>query len=230
MKARKKIFAAFLAFCMMVTAFPISAYAKDAAKVWKVTWDDDYYGDGIEVDIDFASRVQWKRNVKITVKDNKGKSYDGYLESRDSDECEIYIDNAKYGRTYTIKISGVKKRGASSYGSVTVKVTVPKKSNKIAVKKIDYDEDYDYGRGEYTVEIEFNKIVQYKSSSYVLIKDKNGKAYSKKSSYVDWEGDECEVVLSKRLQYGKTYTYEIVNVRARGETKYTTLKGTFTAR
>lgn len=229
MKVNKKIFTAILILCMVVTAFPVSTYAKDAVGVQKVKWDDDDHGNGIEVDIDFSSRVQWKNNAGVSVKDNKGNMYGSYLEDRDNDECEIYIENAKYGRTYTIKITGIRKRGASSYGSVTVKVKVPERDSKLSVKEISYDEDFDDGRMEYTVDIEFNKKVRYKSSSYVLIKDKNGKSYSSKDSYVDWDDDECEVELSQGLEYGKTYTYEIVNVKAKGESKYITLKGTFKA-
>lgn len=228
MKANKKIYAAILVLCMVVTAFPVSAFAKDAVGVQKVKWDDDDHGNGIEVDIDFSSRVQWKNNAEVSVKDNKGNTYSSYLEDRDNDECEIYIENAKYGRTYTIKITGIRKRGASSYGSVTVKVKVPSSSGRLSVKKVEYDEDYD--DNEYTVEIDFNKKISSKSDSYVLIKDKNGKSYSTKNSRVKWDDDDCEVFLSKQLEYGKTYTYEIVNVKAKGASKYTTLKGTFVAK
>lgn len=227
MKADKKIFVAILALCMVVTAFPVSSYAKDAVGVQKVKWEDDDHGNGIEVDIDFSSRVQWKNNAKVSAKDNKGNTYDSYLEDRDDDECEIYIDNAKSGRTYTVKITGIRKRGASSYGSVSVKVKVPSRNGGLSVRKVDYDEDYD--DDEYTVDIEFNKKISHKSDSCVLIKDSKGKSYSAKDSYVEWDDDECEVYLSKPLEYGKTYSYEIINVKAKGQSKYTTLKGSFKA-
>ncbi|MCM1106434.1 MAG: hypothetical protein NC355_05770 [Blautia sp.] len=234
MKTNRKILAVLLVLCVAVTAFPITAAAKSAVKVQKVTVDtdnDDYDDYKTEIEVEFTSKVQWRQNAKISsVKDNKGETYKGYLTDMDDDDCEIYIKGIKYGRTYTIKISGIKERGAASYGSVTVKAKVPKKSSTLKVKKIEYDEDYDDGRMEYSVDIEFNKNVQHKSDSYVLIKDKNGKSYSTKDTYADWDDDECEVYLSKGLEYGETYTYEIVNVRAKGEEKYSTLKGNFIAR
>lgn len=182
-----------------------------------------------EIDIDFTTKVTWRSNAKVTsVKDNTGKSYTGILTDKDDDECEVYIKNIKYGKTYTIKISGVKVKGASAYETITVTAKVPAISNKLTVKKVEYDADYD--DKEYTVDFEFNKKVVKKSSSYILIKDSSGKAYSSKSSYIEWDGDECEVHLSKKLTVGKTYTYQIVNVKASGESSYKTLKGTFVAR
>ena len=53
------------------------------------------------------------------------KTCKGYLIDIDDDECEIYIPNMKYGRTYTIQLSGIRARGASSYGTVTIKLSVP---------------------------------------------------------------------------------------------------------
>lgn len=201
-------------------------------KVSKVTVDednDDYDDYGTEIDVKFATKVKWRSNAKISsVKDNTGKRYKAFLTDKDSDDCEIYIRNIKYGRTYTIKISGVKARNASAYETVTVTVKVPARSSKIAVKKVKYEEDYDDGMWEYVVEIEFNKKVRRKSGSYILIKDSSGKTYSSRNTYIDWDGDECEVHLSRGLTYGKTYTYKIVNVKANGESKYTTLKGNFT--
>ncbi len=229
--------------------------AKKNAKVQvsKVVLDDDHdddydfdYGYQAKIDIKFVSKVSWKRSAKVTsVKDQSGKSYKGYLIEKDDDECEVYIKDMKYGKTYTIKISGVKARGASSYETISVKAKVPKRTNALQVKEVEYeedydDDDYDYDdydddddydmRETYKVEIKFNKDVYFKSSSYVIIEDENGKKYSTSSSYVKWDDDECEVRLSSRLTRGKRYKYEIVKVRAAGERAYTTLKGTFIAR
>ncbi|MCI9379233.1 MAG: hypothetical protein HFI06_12185 [Eubacterium sp.] len=185
--------------------------------------------DGV-IDVKFASKVIWKWNAKITsIKDNKGKSYKGHLIDRDDDECEIYINKMKYGRTYNIKISGIKPFGASAYDTITVKVKVPVQNNNLFIKKAEYDADYDDGRMEYTVSFDFNKNIAFKGSSYVLIKDMSGKAYSSKSSYVEWDDDECEVHLSEALQPGREYSYEIVNVKAVGAGSYATLKGKFIA-
>lgn len=204
----------------------VPAAKKTNAKVQvkKVSVEDDG-----EIDVDFKSKVTWSKSAKITsIKDNKGVSYKGVLKDKDDDDCEIHIKNLKYGKTYTIQISGVKAKGASSYQTITVTVKVPASSNKLTVKKVEYDEDDD--DDEYKVEFEFNKDVIKKSSSYILIKDSSGKTYSSQNSYIDWDDDECEVYLSRALTIGKTYTYEIVNVKASGENNYKTLKGTFVAR
>jgi hypothetical protein len=217
---------------MLKVSVPSEKASGKKVKVSRVTVDednDDYDNYGTEIDVKFATKVKWRRNARISsVKDNKGKSYKAILTEKDSDDCEIYIRNIKYGRTYKIKISGVKARGASSYETVTVTVKVPVRSNKISVKKVKYEEDYDDGMWEYVVDIEFNKRVRHKGNSYVVIKDSSGKTYSSRNTYVDWDGDECEIHLSRGLTYGKTYTYKIVNVKANGESKYTTLKGNFT--
>ncbi|MBD5135610.1 MAG: hypothetical protein HDT39_06565 [Lachnospiraceae bacterium] len=206
----------------------------DKVKVKKVSVDmdnDDYDKYMTEIDIEFASKVNWKKSAKVTsVVDDKGKSYKGYLTEKDSDDCEVYIKNIKYGKIYTIKISGIKTRKASSYETITVKVTVPKQTHNLQVKQVEYDEDFDYGTPEYEVSFEFNKNVIHKNNSYIIIKDSNGKKYSSKNSYVEWDEDECEVILSHKLNVGKTYTYEIVNVKAYGEKTFSTLKGSFIAK
>lgn len=195
----------------------------------KVTVKKVSVEDNGEIDVDFTSKVTWSSSAKITsIKDNKGTSYKGVLKDKDDDDCEIKIKNLKYGRTYTIKVSGIKAKGAASSQTITITAKVPARSNKLTVKKVEYDADYD--DKEYTVDFEFNKNVVKKSSSYILIKDSSGKSYSSKTSYIDWDGDECEVHLSKKLTVGKTYTYEIVNVRSSSESSYKTLKGTFVAR
>lgn len=207
-------------------------------KVRKVEVDeenDDQDRYQTEIDIKFTSKVTWKRQAKVTsVKDSNGKSYRGILTDRDDDECEVYIKNLKYGKTYTIKISGVKARGASSYETVTVKAKVPKRTQGLRVKETEYDVDYDNhyedGVSEYSVEFKFNKEVLFKTDSSVIITDSTGKKYSTSSSYVEWDEDECQVYLSGELDYGSAYQYEIKHVKAIGESSYTTLKGTFTAR
>ena len=35
----------------------------------------------------------------VSVKDNKGKSYEDYLTDKDDGDCGIFIRNMKYGRT-----------------------------------------------------------------------------------------------------------------------------------
>lgn len=195
-------------------------------KVLKVAVDDSYG----EVDIEFASKVIWKNNAKVvSVKDNKGKSYKGYLVDKDDDECEVYIENMKSGRTYKIKISGIKKRGSASFQTVTITAKVPAHRHNLTVKKIEYEEDYEDGRMEWTVSFDFNKDIIHKDNSSVIIRDADGKAYSLDTSFVKWEDDECEVYLAEALTIGQQYTYEISNVKAVQGNKFVTIKGSFTA-
>lgn len=217
-------------------------------KVTKVEFDDDNDDEdryGCEIDIKFNTDVVWKSNAKVSsIKDNKGKSYKGVLNDRDDDSCEVYIKNMTYGRTYTIKISGIKVKGASSYTTVTAKVKVPNKEvSSLTVKKVeyeedydndydddDYDDDYDYDdKEEYKVKIEFRGKVRFKNNAYVIIKDSTGKEYSTKHSRVELDDDECEVYLNKGLVQGKKYYYEVVGVKARNSGDYTTVKGSFIA-
>lgn len=193
--------------------------------------DEDRYGS--EIDIKFNTEVEWKRNAKVSsIKDNKGKSYKGVLNDKDDDSCEVYIKNMTYGRTYTIKISGIKVKGASSYTTITAKVKVPaKKSSSLTVKDVEYEEDYedDYDAMEYKVKIEFKGKVSFKYGAYVIIKDDSGKAYSNKNSMVEFDDDECEVYLNNELRQGKKYYYEVVGVKSRNSGNYTTVKGSFRA-
>lgn len=207
---------------------PAQSASSKKVKVKKVEVDSD--DNTIEIDVKFASKVSWKGNAKVSsVKDNKGKSYKGYLIDRDDDDCEIFVDNIKWGRTYTIKISGVKAAGASSYETVTVTAKLPANTNILSVKETDYDVDYEYGHTEWTVSFDFNKKISRSAGSHVIITDSAGNAYSSASSYVEWEDDECEVHLSSGLTEGSTYSYKIVDVKALGSDKYTTLSGTFVA-
>lgn len=219
----------------------IPAANKDSkVKIRKVQVDDDNDDDDryqTKIDIKFASKVVWNHSSKVSsVKDSQGNTYQGQLIDRDDDECEVYIKNIKYGRTYTIKISGVKARGASSYETVSVNVKVPGRTQSLQVKETDYDIDYDdmdYYEDEvtgYSVEFKFNKNVLSKNNSYVIVTDASGTEYSTQASYVEWEDDECKVYLSRELEYGDTYRYEIAHVKAVGDNSYTTLKGTFVAR
>lgn len=203
-----------------------AASLSSGIRVSRVSVDEEYG----EIDVKFASKVSWKRNAKVaSVKDEKGKSYKGYLTDQDDDECEIYIPKMKYNRTYKIKISGIRAAGSSSYRTITVTAKVPARQNGLSVKKIEYDEDYDDGRMEWKVGIEFSKDIRHKGSSYVIIRDAAGRAYSSKTSFTEWDNDECEVYLSRALSIGSEYSYEIKNVKPRGAGKYRTLKGTFTA-
>lgn len=250
MKKRKSFAALIMFMCLLVTAVPVTVSAKDmklafnaetsgtgnAIQVRSVEYDSSDTKNGMaELEVKFSTRVQWKKSSAVTsIKDNTGNTYDGWIKDRDDDDCEIAIENLKAGRTYTIKIKGIKVRGTNGYRTLTLSgVKIPKGSSELRVESVeydeDYDDDYDYGETAYKVEFSFNKDIVMKNSSYIIIKDSSGKKYSTKSSYVECDDDECEVYLSKALKYGKSYQYEIHNIKPAGG-KYTSLKGSFTAR
>ncbi len=208
----------------------------NAIKVRNVEMDSDNDSYKNEIELNFSTKVQYRSNFKVaSVKDNKGASYSAKITDRDSDECDIYIKNLKKGRTYTIKLTGIKKARTSSYRTFTVKVTVPSSktstaSNKgLRVREVSVDmpdwDDYDKG----SVSFDFNKNVSFKSNAYVIIKDSNGRQMSTKNSWLETEHDECEVQLNRKLTQGRKYTYSIVGVKVRGASSYTTINGSFYA-
>ena len=120
---------------LMITIWAIVAAvpAFAAPKVKKA----EYEGKG-RVEVDFNSKVKYK-NVKVTVKDNKGATYSTTINEKDNDDLTFTIKNYKAGRTYTYTISGVRKNKEKTYGKVTGKVTIPAASGTPRVKKTDYD-------------------------------------------------------------------------------------------
>lgn len=92
-----------------------------------------YEGNG-KVEVDFKSKVQYK-NTKVTVKDSSGKSYSVKITDKDSDDIEFRVSNITEGATYTFTISGIRKKGASSYTSYTGTFT--------ANRSYDHDDDDD---------------------------------------------------------------------------------------
>ena len=118
---------------IMVWATIAAVPAFAAPKVKKA----EYEGKG-RVEVDFNSKVKYK-NVKVTVKDNKGAAYSTKINEKDNDDLAFTIKNFKTGRTYTYTISGIKKSNESSYGKVTGKVTIPTPSTTPRVKEVDYD-------------------------------------------------------------------------------------------
>lgn len=95
-----------------------------------------YDGNG-KVEVDFQSNVWYKNNVKVTVKDNTGKSYTARILDFDDDELDFRINNYKAGKTYTYTISGIRPVGATTYKKVTGKVTIPaaQKTTNITLAK-----------------------------------------------------------------------------------------------
>lgn len=200
---------------LMITIWAIVAAvpAFAAPKVKKA----EYEGKG-RVEVDFNSKVKYK-NVKVTVKDNKGATYSTTINEKDDDDLTFTIKNFKTGRTYTYTISGIKKNNESSYGKVTGKVTIPTPTTTPKVKEVDYD------KGDREVEFEFTTRVQWKGTK-VTITD-GSKNYVTRIKEKD--SDSIEVKVSK-LTIGKKYTYKISGVRIKGANSYKTISGTFIAR
>jgi hypothetical protein len=198
---------------IMVWATIAAVPAFAAPKVKKA----EYEGKG-RVEVDFNSKVKYK-NVKVTVKDNKGASYSTKINEKDNDDLAFTIKNFKTGRTYTYTISGVRKSGEKSYGTVTGKVSIPAPTTTPKVKKTDYD------KGDKEVEFEFTTKVQWKGAK-VTITD-GSKNYVTRIKEKD--GDSIEVKVSK-LTSGKKYTYKISGVRVKDASGYKTISGTFIAR
>jgi hypothetical protein len=198
---------------IMVWATIAAVPAFAAPKVKKA----EYEGKG-RVEVDFNSKVKYK-NVKVTVKDNKGAAYSTKINEKDNDDLAFTIKNFKTGRTYTYTISGIKKSNESSYGKVTGKVTIPTPSTTPRVKEVDYD------KNDREVEFDFAAKVQWKGAK-VTITD-GSKNYV--TRIIEKDKDSIEVKVSK-LTLGKKYTYKISGVRVNGANSYKTISGTFIAR
>jgi len=82
-----------------------------------------YEGKGI-VEVDFTKKVSYK-NVKVTVKDNDGRSYKTSIVDKDKDDLEFQIIKYRKGKTYKFTITGIKVKGSSAYGKVSGKVKIP---------------------------------------------------------------------------------------------------------
>lgn len=93
----------------------------------------EYEGKG-KVEVDFTKRVTY-RNVKVTVTDTKGNKYTATVIDKDTDDLEFRIPKYRTGRTYTFKISGVKVKGTSGYGTISGTVKIPKNSSAVSKSK-----------------------------------------------------------------------------------------------
>ena len=196
MKRIWKRTAAFLAAAMMcagmVMTTPVTVEA--AARLKKVEYD----GKG-EVDIDFYGRVQYK-NVKITVKDQDGKSYKAVITDRDSDDLEFRIKNYKTAKTYTFTISGIKQSGEKKFGKLKGKVTIPGSAGwvKKGGKKC-----YVYGNGK-----KATGITRIGNQYYFF--DKNGKMITGWKKYDgDWYYMKKNGVMAREewLKIGSKFYY-----------------------
>ena len=203
--------------CMILVMMWVMAAAIPAMAAPRVK-EAEYQGYG-RVEVDFASDVKFK-NVRITLKDNKGAKYSATnIKRKDSDEIFFTIKNYKKGRTYTYTISGVKRFSDKNYGTVKGTVQIPAAAQAPKVKKVDYDRD------DLEVEIEFKSYVQFKNPKVTVTT--NRKHYAVR--IVKKESDSITIKV-KKLVIGRKHNFTVSGIRVRGNTGYTKVKGSFIAR
>lgn len=196
---------------------------RKSIKVKKLTYDLKDHDENIS--IDFSTKLRWKRSADVTVKDQNGTSYDAWLEDTDSDECDIYVEDLKSGKTYTLVLSGVKSRTDSAYGKVTVTFSIPS-SSSVSKTSLAVDEiEYDYDDSEISIDF-INKIRLSKDAS-VIVKDSDGRTYD--AEITDYDSDEVEITVWDDLKYGNTYTVEIKGIKAKSASSYTAFSKSFRA-
>lgn len=199
----------------LLMAFGIAASPVAAASAPKID-DVDYEGKG-KVEVEFKGKVRYS-NSSVTVKDASGKAYTAKITDRDSDDITFRIKNYKTATTYHFTIHGIKKRGASSYSSVSGKVRIPA-AGKVKVKDIEYDAD------DQQVEFEFKGKIKW-AKPVVTITDANGTNYA--LGIADRDSDSIEVDVDA-LTEGATYTYKITGLKNRESGDAQTLTGSFEA-
>lgn len=216
----RKIFAMVFTVALLVTTvFAVNMVPVAAAAAPKPVIEDvDYEGNG-KVEIDFVGKVDWK-NPKVQVKDNGGKTYRVSAVKKDNDEIEFRVIGIKKNRKYTVTISGVKKKAASSYTTVKTTFSVGNSitpNTKAAIEKTEYE-------GNGYVDVDFRRDVRWKNPK-VTVKDSSGKKY--RVTIVDFDDDDINFRVSN-IQAGKTYTYTISGVRDWKGGSYGSVSGKFT--
>lgn len=240
MKKNWKAMAFFLAASLLSTGWAVpakadSVKAKTSVSVSgtekKITLSKlsyDLYENDDNIDIDFSTKVSWKKGASASVTDEKGKKYTTSITDKDKDDLELYVEDLAKDHTYKIKVTGIKARTASSYGTLTISFSIPadkknasSSNSAIQVKDIDYDWD----DGE--LDIDFRTKVSVKSSASATITDQNGKKYD--AEITDYDSDDCTISVYDPLEYGKTYTLRIDGIKARTADKYGTFSYSFEA-
>lgn len=226
---KKSILATALSAAMMLSALPAATtFAKSASfqtsvkntsklTVKEVDYDLNDRHENIE--LEFSGTVKRKASSKVTVKDTSGKSYKTSIHDYDSNDLSLDVAGLKAGKTYTVTITNIKKSSASSYGTLSVKFTVPKASTSL-VKDVDYD------REDREVTFDFRSNVKYSNAKVTITSTDGKKTYT--TRILEKENDELTVSV-KGLQAGKKYSYKITGVRKASASKATTLSGMFTA-
>lgn len=234
----KKLLSILLLGAFTLTLLTSSVFAKDdnlefssstsgktnKIKVQSLETDDDHPS---KIEVDLKTKVSWKKNAKVIyAKDSTGEKHTVVLKGKDSDDFNMYVKGLKAGRSYRIKINGIKKRWTTQYKVLTIKFTIPKNtsSTPLKINEVSYDNE------ESKVEFEFNKPISINNNFVIEIKDENGNLVSNENSiYNTTDKDECDILLDNNLNYKSTYTYKISGVSQLGLNKYITLSGNFTA-
>ena len=177
----------------------------------------EYEGKG-KFEISFKKKVQYK-NLKITVKDNKGKKYRAKITEKDHDDVTFKISGYKRGRTYSWKLKGIRVKGKGKYTSVKGKASIPAAPSGIAVKDVNYDHK------DKEVEIEFDVSVEWKDAKLTISDGKT--EYVKSILEKDKDGIELKV---GAMQTGQKYTCKISGIRKKGSEKYKTISFDFKAK
>lgn len=182
--------------------------------IQEVDYDLDDRYDAIEMD--FYSNIKLKSNATVSVKDASGTSYKTSISEVDHDDLSLDVTGLKAGKSYTVKIKGIKKSSASKYGTLTVKFSIPKSS--LSVQEVEYDAK------DHEVTFDFNKSVTYKNPKVVITNTSGTKTYT--TRIVERDSDELTVRVSD-LKQGSSYKYTITGISSNGTSK--TLSGTFSA-
>jgi len=82
--------------------------------ITKVEFDAVHYN----LEIDFATKVEYK-NLKVTITDEDGNNVLAWNIEKDEDELDMDVDGMVAGRTYTVKVSGVRVKGVGKYVTVS---------------------------------------------------------------------------------------------------------------
>lgn len=203
--------------CMILIMMWVMATAIPAMAAPRVE-ETLYHGYG-KVEVDFTSNVKYN-NVKVSLKDNKGRKYSATINKKGSDELIFTIKNYKKGFSYTYTISGIKRSSDKNYGTVKGTVWIPGATQAPRFKKADYDRD------DLEVEIEFKSYVQYKNPK-VTITDSHKKNYVVR---IVKKGRDSITVKVRKLTIGKRYNFTVSGIRVMGNTSYTSRKGSFAAK
>lgn len=187
--------------------------------------DDDYDEEDGNVELKFSTKLKWSRKASVKVTDEKAAVLVSEIADRDSDDCELYIEDMKEGHTYTVVITGVKAKKAKTYGTLTITFQIPApntanntgKVSNIKVKEAEYDEE----DGE--LELKFSKKVQFSDNAEITITDEQGKKIE--AEIVDTDSDECTI--EAELEADGTYYFVINGIKEKKASSFGQLSGSF---